>query len=263
MAHLCIDLAILMMPFLPLLFLSYLSLASADVGMSDTCRAPIEVNTNAMHSSNIRSADLFPAVAAYIETLLAAPTAVDPKRLENLQAIANYIGEMVAADQDVHLVFICTHNSRRSHLGQIWAAVAAHYHGLAGRVHTHSAGTEATAFNPRAVFAIRRAGLEVDGQGGENPVYSVRYADEHAPLLAYSKTYLDAIADLGQFGTIMTCSDADRNCPFIPGAALRVALPYDDPKAADDTPEETARYDERCRQIAVEMLTLMSLVKKA
>jgi len=59
----------------------------------------------------------------------------------------------------------------------------------------------------------------------------------------------------------MTCSDADENCPFIPGAELRLPLTYDDPKAADDTPQEAARYDERLRQIGRELFFALSLLK--
>jgi len=36
--------------------------------------------------------------------------------------------------------------------------------------------------------------------------------------------------------------------------AARFALPYDDPKQSDGTPTEVKTYDERCRQIAREML---------
>jgi hypothetical protein len=59
----------------------------------------------------------------------------------------------------------------------------------------------------------------------------------------------------------MTCSEADKNCPVVRGAAVRVALPYEDPKVADGTPAEAARYDERSRQIATEMFYLFSEVR--
>jgi arsenate reductase len=58
----------------------------------------------------------------------------------------------------------------------------------------------------------------------------------------------------------MTCTHADENCPFIPGAT-RISLPYEDPKAFDGTPEEEAIYAERCRQIARELLFAFSQVK--
>jgi hypothetical protein len=62
------------------------------------------------------------------------------------------------------------------------------------------------------------------------------------------------------FAAVMTCSHADASCPLVMGASVRVAIPYEDPKAADGTPEETALYDARSKQIATEMLFLFSRV---
>ena len=59
----------------------------------------------------------------------------------------------------------------------------------------------------------------------------------------------------------MTCSDADENCPFIPGTEMRIPVRYEDPKEFDGTPEESLRYDERSRQIASEMFFVFSQVK--
>ena len=43
-------------------------------------------------------------------------------------------------------------------------------------------------------------------------------------------------------------------CPIVAGADFRIALPFEDPKAFDDTPLESEKYTERCRQIGREML---------
>ncbi len=45
------------------------------------------------------------------------------------------------------------------------------------------------------------------------------------------------------------------------GAEERISLMYDDPKAFDGTDLEVAKYDERCRQVAVEMFYLLDYVK--
>ena len=49
-------------------------------------------------------------------------------------------------------------------------------------------------------------------------------------------------------------------CPTLFDAL--VAIPYEDPKAFDGKPEETAKYNERCKQIATETLYVFSKVKK-
>lgn len=152
------------------------------------------------------------------------------------------------------MTFICTHNSRRSHLAQVWAATAAARYGFS-QVYTYSGGTEATAFNSRAVAALERAGFDVlKTSDDRNPVYHVRYAADAAPLTCFSKVYDQAPNPGDGFCAVMTCGDANERCPVVHGAAQRIAITYEDPKSADGTPAEAARYDERCAQIAREML---------
>jgi len=146
-------------------------------------------------------------------------------------------------------------------MAQIWAAASAAHYEIPG-VASYSGGTEATAFHPNAVDAIRRAGFVVDDPGGENPRYEVRFSEATAPVHCFSKVYDDPANPQKDFAAVMTCSQADAACPVVHGAALRVPITYEDPKAADGSPEEPAVYDERCRQIGREMLYLMSRVRR-
>jgi len=183
-------------------------------------------------------------------------SSIPDERQKLIGEIAAVIGEESRSEKIVRLTFICTHNSRRSHFGQVWAAVAAHYFSLPN-IETFSGGMEATAFNPRAVAALERIGFRVENPGGENPHYRLYFAADADPLICFSKKYDHPANPQDDFFAIMTCSEADENCPFIPGATHRFALTYRDPKEADGTPEEAQRYDERCRQMAAEMLYLM------
>ena len=196
---------------------------------------------------------MYPKLTQYIQTLLSGMDGIAPTRKQMLQKLAREI------KPGLGLTFICTHNSRRSHFGQIWAAVAAAWYGV--NVKTYSGGTEATAFNPRAVAALERIGFRIENPGGENPVYRVFFSQNEPALKCFSKVYDHPTNPAENFAAVMTCSEADENCPFIPGATLRVPLTYEDPKIADGTPEEAARYDERCRQIATELFFLFSQVK--
>jgi len=184
---------------------------------------------------------------------------INSNRVSLLKDFANYIKSK--ENEEVNLTFICTHNSRRSHFGQIWAQTAAYYYN-ADNVRCYSGGTEATAFNPRAVDAIIKVGFEVDKTGDENnPVYFVNYAKDIEPLNCFSKVYDDDFNPKANFAPVMTCSHADENCPFIPGAEKRFAVTYEDPKEFDGTEFEEAKYDERCADIAREMLYTFSLIK--
>ncbi len=195
--------------------------------------------------------EIYPSLSTYIASLTESFGQIPATRKAVLEQLATYIKEQ---PQPAKLNFICTHNSRRSHISQIWAATAAHYYNVDATC--YSGGTEATAFNPRAVAAMERAGFKVDNPGGANPHYRVSFAKNAPALSCFSKTYDDAVNPTTAFAAVMTCNHADANCPFIPGAT-RIALNYRDPKEADDTPEETARYDERVRQIGTELFYAM------
>ena len=178
-----------------------------------------------------------------------------------LERLAAHVRTLRSEDRPTRIMFICTHNSRRSHMAQIWAQIAAAHHGIEG-VETFSGGTEATAFHPQAVAALQRAGLRIDRTTeGDNPVYEVRDRTGGPAMRAYSKVFDEDPNPVEDFCAVMTCSQADEDCPVIPGAALRVAVPYEDPKLSDGTGRETEVYDERCRQIARELLYLFSRVR--
>ena len=161
----------------------------------------------------------------------------------------------------IRLNFICTHNSRRSHLGQVWLAVGAAYYSLPA-IQTFSGGTEATAFNTRAVAALRRIGFDIrEGSAKKsNPIYQVRWRETGPAYQAFSKKYDSAPNPIDQFAAILVCSEADQGCPLVAGADFRLFLPFEDPKAYDDTDQEELKYDERCRQIGREMLFVLSAI---
>jgi arsenate reductase len=120
---------------------------------------------------------------------------------------------------------------------------------------------EVTAFNERAVASLERSGFRVISEGEGNPVYTVYYSENRPPIRAFSKLYDDPENRAPGFAAVMTCSDADENCPFIPGTQARIPLRYKDPKEFDGTPEEALKYDERSMQIASEMFYVFSNIK--
>ena len=202
----------------------------------------------------------YPALQKYIASLLTEIDHIPSERQELLRVLSEYIADQSQVEGPTQLNFICTHNSRRSHISQIWASAAAAYYGIKN-IRCYSGGTEATAFNPRAVQAMERAGFWIDNPGGTNPHYLVTFADGGPHVECFSKVYDDPFNPSEHFAAVMTCSHADENCPFIPGAK-RISVTYEDPKVADDTPEESRRYDERVRQIGTEMLYAMRVSKE-
>jgi arsenate reductase len=204
---------------------------------------------------------LYPELLCYLNERVSEFDAIPVDRQTELAKVATYVRDRLAKSEPAKLTFICTHNSRRSHLSQIWAQVAAEFYGLVG-VETFSGGTEATAFNPRAVAAMQRCGLKIvaDTPDATNPRYSVFSSDSAAPQFCFSKAYGDPPNPNQKYCAVMTCSQADDACPMVMGCDLRIPIRYEDPKVADDTEFEAQRYDERSAQICREMLYMMSLV---
>lgn len=176
-----------------------------------------------------------------------------------LQVLVDYIQQSIDNKGFVNLNFICTHNSRRSQFAQVWAQVAAAYYRIDATC--FSGGVEVTAFNSRAIDSLLRTGFKIAANNNaSNPKYSIYYHNDMAPAVCFSKEFDHHINPTTHFAAVMTCSHADENCPFIPGAEKRIPLLYDDPKAFDGTPEEAIKYDERSAQIASEMFYVFSKV---
>lgn len=187
---------------------------------------------------------------------------ISDKRKEVLQLLVDFIQSKVNANEEIRLNFICTHNSRRSHLSQIWAqAMALHF--KIQNVFCYSGGTEATAMFPKVAETLENQGFQIQKLSeSENPVYAVKYDENAHPIICFSKKYDDAFNPTSKFTAIMTCSSADQGCPFIAGAEKRIPIQYEDPKAFDGTDLMNEKYAERSLEIASEMHYVFSQIKK-
>src|SRR5690554_6469672 len=112
---------------------------------------------------------------------------IDEVRKNTLQPLIEFIQKKVDKKDEVKLNFICTHNSRRSHLAQIWAQTMAHYYDVP-KVFCYSGGTEATAVYPAVVDVLKASGFEIDYLADlNNPNYAIKYAENQASLLRIPK----------------------------------------------------------------------------
>ncbi len=207
---------------------------------------------------------LRPDLQKYCETLPQEFSQITEERKADLHEIGDFVVKKLKANEPVNLTYICTHNSRRSQFGQVWAKVAAAYYGLNDKqIQTFSGGTEATAFNARAVAALQRIcfAIETD-KDPKNPNYTVKFSEANAPLKTFSKVYKDQANPQKNFCAVMVCSQADEACPIVYGAEARVSLPYEDPKNSDGRPNETQAYNETCRLIAREAFYVFDYAHK-
>ena len=203
---------------------------------------------------------LFPEIENVITTLNFE--SISEERKIVLQPLVDFIQGKASNNQEIRLNLICTHNSRRSHLSQVWAQTAAAHYNIKN-VFCYSGGTEATAMFPMAAKTLAKQGFQIKTIAeGNNPVYAIKYAENEHPIIGFSKTFDDDFNPQSEFAAILTCSSADQGCPFIAGAEVRIPITFEDPKAFDNTPQQAEKYEERSVQIATEMFYVFSQIKQ-
>ncbi|WP_442266991.1 low molecular weight phosphatase family protein [Tenacibaculum sp. ZS6-P6] len=180
------------------------------------------------------------------------------ERKEKLKPLITYIKEKRTKKEDIRINFICTHNSRRSHLGQIWMQTLANHFNIKNII-TYSGGTEATALAHPIAETLKNQGFEISIiSENTNPVYAIKYDEVSHPIIGFSKRYDDSFNPSSKFAAVMTCSQADEGCPFVSGTDKRIAITYEDPKISDNTDKQIQTYLERSNQIASEMYFVLS-----
>ncbi len=194
-------------------------------------------------------------IKVYIDAL--NTDSINAVRKDKLQELSS----IISSEKSVNINFICTHNSRRSHLGQIWAQTIAEYYNL--NISTYSGGTESTALFPEIINTLESKGFLVTKiSQGKNPIFSIKFGENDKPIIGFSKKYDSSFNPDSEFIAVMTCSSAANECPVVKGAKFRFTLTYDDPKISDHTTHQYTVYTERSKQIATEMKYLMKLVKE-
>ncbi len=183
---------------------------------------------------------------------------ISKERKEILHPFIQLLKEKKEQQSIINLQFICTHNSRRSHLSQIWAQTIADYFNFP-TIHCYSGGTEQTALFPQIVETLKSNGFQINAiSEGKNPIYCIKYGENATPIIGFSKTVQHNFNPATNFIAIMTCSQADKECPIINGAEARISIPFEDPKLFDNTPQQQEKYLERSIQIATEMYYVFS-----
>lgn len=201
---------------------------------------------------------MYQTLQQIITKVVSLPIPEDRKKV--LLELVSYLQEKIKTKQTIRLNFICTHNSRRSHLSQIWAQTMAFYFKIP-QVFCYSGGTEATTMFPKVAETLTNQGFQIQQLSQEsNPVYAVKFNENEHPIICFSKAYFHEFNPKKQFAAIMTCNNADEGCPLVLGAETRFPIKYDDPKEFDGTKQMNEKYAERSLQIASEMYFVFSQI---
>lgn len=185
---------------------------------------------------------------------------ISDDRKADFSPLINFILKKRKENLPIQLNFICTHNSRRSQLSQLWANVMAAYHNI--KIATYSGGVEITACNERVINALTTQGFHIHKSStGDNPLYRIGWGEAYFGEY-FSKRFDHVTNPEENFAAIMTCAHADENCPYISGAEQRIALRYEDPKRFDGSENEVSAYLDKSMEIAAEMYHIFSVVKE-
>ena len=196
-----------------------------------------------------------------IDTIIANQP-VSRERMDILQPLIDFVQQKINNIQEVRLNFICIHNSRRSHLSQVWSQVASAYYHIP-YVHCYSGGTEQTALFPKVAETLATQGFSVFRiSESDNPVYAIKYSENTLPIIGFSKNYDSPFKPISGFTAIMTCTQAEIGCPFIAGAEKIIPITFKAPKSSDGTAEQSKVYAGRSLQIATEMFYVFSKINR-
>ncbi len=215
---------------------------------------------------------LLPEVVSHLDGLTTSFDMIDPVHREAGGKLADWVVTNYRAGEPLHVIVICTGNSRRSILGSTLGNMAAAYYGMP-EIRFYSGGTEPSAFNPRTIRALEEIGVVIEPTGEEasrgpeganNPLYRVRWGQSGSDsfqAVEFSKRYDDPANPASGFAALLVCGEADAGCPVVKGAASRISMPYLDPKIYDNSRFEAMKYAERRDDMGRLMLSVMCQVR--
>ena len=180
---------------------------------------------------------------------------ISKKRLKILDKIINELNKNTLKNNYPKIIFICTHNSRRSQLAEIWSHTFSFIFKKKNKI--FSAGTSKEEFNIRAINVLEKIGFKIKEEGKK---YIFNFSENCNSIHMYSKD-ISELNLKNHFITIMTCADSDKNCPAIPNALARILLSYKDPKSFDNSKQETNKYIATSKKIALELFYLFKNLK--
>ena len=198
----------------------------------------------------------------YIKIILKSiDMGLEKDRKDKLIELAQIIKKNHDQQNIVKIIFICTHNSRRSQFSQVWAHISSLYFKL-DFLAFYSGGTEVDSVNLNVINALSNSGLKIEKKQTGEKVYLLKSSKRDNGINLYSKEYSCKSNPAKHFIAIMTCFNADQMCPVIKGADKKVFLPYPDPRTSDQTGLEKKIYGKINAVIAKEMFYLMKQLKK-
>lgn len=212
---------------------------------------------------------LTPELCRHAALLTTSFDMIESEHLQSINQLSDWIAKNWTPDSTLHVLITCTGNSRRSILGASMGNLAAAYYGF-DNIRFHSGGTIPSAFNKRTIATLKEIGFQIEPTGDEaergdsktpNLIYLVKWG-KGLEAVEFSKRYNVKTNPQSDFSAIMVCSEADQECPTVPGASLRISMTFIDPKLYDEGAFEKSKYAERRDDIGRNFLAVMANARR-
>lgn len=183
---------------------------------------------------------------------------ITAKRKEELKHLAELIVSEYDDYGEVDIIVICTENSLRSQLVQLWVKSISENYNL-DFLNAFSGGTKVTSFNSNMVNALSDYGFSIEKLNDiENPGYLISQSeDDKSTDVMFSKLYDDEFNPEYDFIALIVCDVAAENCPVVEDSSHRLVLPYENVKQFDNTEEQLDKYKEKIEEIGREMMFMI------
>lgn len=189
----------------------------------------VVILTVVMITTSFQSFRFAPKLYPELETYFRAIEAMKFKK-DQLSTLENLRYNINSSDMD-HLdwncIFYCTENSFRSQASQVFLETLC-YSKKHKKVKAYSAGINSGDINPQLITYLSKIGYKISkvAKAGKT-VYEVRYSDNAAPILLFSKTITDNSLPTKEVTPVIVCNRlTEPICDNLKIEAKALELPF-------------------------------------
>ncbi len=205
---------------------------------------------------------LYPILNEYIRNFPKELRKIPEERRYRLNEIVYFLEDQQQNRAPWQVTFISSNESAAGQMALAWSRAAAYYFGFTDFT-PNSGGMVPEQIPVSAILSLEKAGFIIyKAPIGGIDVYRVKYTYNLEPLVMFPKKIDHVKNPANSFMAVVLDSNAELNIKNIRGTYNRLFLEYEDPSGYVGSDMEKEKFDELCRQVAVEMFYVFSQLRK-
>jgi hypothetical protein len=205
---------------------------------------------------------LYPILNEYVRDFPKEFRKIPEERRFRLNEMVYFLEGQYQNNAPWQITFISTNESTVGQMAKAWSKAAAYYFGFKN-FEPYSGGIKPGEISVRTIVALEKAGFIVyKSHINEVDVYRIKYSFNLEPVIAFPKKINHTKNPGNNFMAVILDGNADLNINNVRGTYDRLFLEYEDPKGYEGSDLENQKFNESCRQVAVEMFYVFSQLKK-